>query len=173
MDLITLSNSTALFGALRSGEVDVLMSGSIDEDQRHTLHEMAKTGALQEGRGPAMEIGYITLLSNAPPLQDPTLRQALALSLNREEISDRVSYGLRQPLRALIPPSLLENPQSPWPAHSPERARQLLTQAGYCKGTHLTLPLTFRSNVPADKLLALTWQAQIKRDLSDLSLIHI
>ena len=173
LDLITLSNSTALFGALRSGEVDVLMSGSIDEDQRHTLHEMAKTGALQEGRGPAMEIGYITLLSNAPPLQDPTLRQALALSLNREEISDRVSYGLRQPLRALIPPSLLENPQSPWPAHSPERARQLLTQAGYCKGTHLTLPLTFRSNVPADKLLALTWQAQIKRDLSDCLVLNL
>ena len=173
LDLITLSNSTALFGALRSGEVDVLMSGSIDEDQRHTLHAMATAGALQEGRGPAMEIGYITLLSNAPPLQDPTLRQALALSLNREEISDRVSYGLRQPLRALIPPSLLDNPQSPWPAHSPERARQLLTQAGYCDGTHLTLPLTFRSNVPADKLLALTWQAQIKRDLSDCLVLNL
>ena len=105
MDLITLSNSTALFGALRNGEVDVLMSGSIDEDQRHTLHGMAKTGALQEGRGPAMEIGLHHPAQQRPPLQDPTLRQALALSLNREEISNRVSYGLRQPLRALIPPA--------------------------------------------------------------------
>ena len=44
LDLITLSNSTALYGALRSGEVDVLLSPSIDEDQRHALHEMAQKG---------------------------------------------------------------------------------------------------------------------------------
>ena len=105
LDLITLSNSTALFGALRSGEVDVLMSGSIDEDQRHTLHDMAKDGELREGVGPAMEIGYITLLSNAPPLQDPRLRQAVALSLNRQEISERVSYGLRKPCLLYTSPS--------------------------------------------------------------------
>ena len=167
LDLITLSNSTALFGALRSGEVDVLMSGSIDEDQRHTLHDMAKDGELREGVGPAMEIGYITLLSNAPPLQDPRLRQAVALSLNRQEISERVSYGLRQPLRALIPPSLMTSPTDSWPNNAPEQARSLFREAGYCDGRALTLPLTFRSNVPADKLLALTWQAQIKRDLND------
>ena len=36
LDLITLSNSTALYGALLSGEVDLLLSASIDENQRHT-----------------------------------------------------------------------------------------------------------------------------------------
>ena len=173
LDLITLRNSTALFGALRSGEVDVLLSGSIDEDQRRTLHAMAEDGRLQEGSGPAMEIGYITLLSHVPPLDNPTLRQAIALSLNRQEVSERVSYGLRTPLRALIPPSLLTQPSTPWPAHAPKQARALLRQAGYCEGTTLTLPLTFRSNVPADKLLALTWQAQIKRDLSDCLVLDL
>ena len=104
LDLITLSNSTALYGALRSGEVDLLLSASIDEDQRHTLHERASAGELHESVGPAMEIGYITLLSNREPFQDPNLRRALAVSLNRSEISERVSYGLRRPLRALVPP---------------------------------------------------------------------
>ena len=61
LDLITLSNSTALYGALRSGEVDVLLSPSIDEDQRHALHEKAQEGQLREAIGPATEIGYITL----------------------------------------------------------------------------------------------------------------
>ena len=173
LDLITLSNSTALFGALRSGEVDVLMSGSIDEDQRHTLHEMAREGRLREGVGPAMEIGYITLLSNAPPLQNPQLRQAIALSLNRDEVSERVSYGLRAPLRSLIPPSLRMTPTDSWPSHAPDKARSLFREAGYCDGRTLELPLTFRSNVPADKLLALTWQAQIKRDLSDCLVLDL
>ena len=167
LDLITLSNSTALYGALRSGEVDVLLSASIDEDQRYALHRKAEAGQLHEAVGPAMEIGYITLLSNAKPLQDPRLRRALSLSLNRTELSDRVSYGLRRPLRALVPPSLAGGGGPIWPAHDPNQARALLNSAGYCEGRPLQVPLTFRSNVPADKLLALTWQAQVKRDLSD------
>ena len=46
LDLISLSNSTALFGALRSGEVDVLLSPSIDEDQRYALNQQARAGQL-------------------------------------------------------------------------------------------------------------------------------
>ena len=167
IDLISLSNSTALFGALLSKEVDVLLSNSLDEDQRRALNRMATAGQLREGKGPALEIGYITLLSNSAPLNQPRLRQALAHSIDRSLISERVSYGLRQPLRSLIPPSLLGGQREPWPTYAPERARSLLKLSGYCKGNRLTVPLTFRSNVPADKLLALTWQAQVSRDLSD------
>ncbi len=173
LDLITLSNSTALYGALRSGEVDVLLSASIDEDQRHALHQQALRGELNEGVGPATGIGYITLLSNAKPLQDQRLRRALALSLNREEISRRVSYGLRTPLRSLVPPGLPGGGQNSWPTHDPKAARQLLSEAGYCDGQPLTIPLTFRSNVPADKLLALTWQAQVQRDLPDCLVLDL
>ena len=173
LDLITLSNSTALYGALRSGEVDVLLSPSIDEDQRHALHEQAQEGQLREAIGPATEIGYITLLSNVAPLKDPRLRQALALSINRQEISERVSYGLRRPLRSLVPPSISGALSSSWPAHDPTAARALLNDAGFCTGQPLRIPLTFRSNVPADKLLALTWQAQVKRDLSDCLVLEL
>jgi peptide/nickel transport system substrate-binding protein len=166
LDLITLSNSTALFGALKSGEVDVLLSASIDEDQRHALNQMADRGELNEGVGPAMGIGYVTLLSNESPLNNQSIRRALSLSLNREEISERVSYGLRRPLRALIPPSLPGGDRNSWPEYEPDAARALLRSQGFCDGNSLSIPLTFRSNVPADKLLALIWQAQVKRDLS-------
>jgi peptide/nickel transport system substrate-binding protein len=173
LDLISLSNSTALFGALRSGEVDVLLSASIDEDQRHALNQQAKQGDLHESVGPAMEIGYVTLLSNALPLSNQSLRQAISLSLDRDEVSTRVSYGLRKPLRALIPPTLPGGALAPWPRHNPEKAKSILQQEGYCQGTQLEVPLTFRSNVPADKLLALTWQAQVQRDLSDCMVLKL
>ena len=167
LDLIYLSNSTALFGAMRSGEVDVLLSDSIDEDQRLALNRMASEGRLREGQGPALVIGYITLLSNTPPLQNPVLRQALALSLDRDLINERVSRGLRPPLLSLVPPGLPGGNIEPWPRHDSARARNLFIQAGYCNGRVLNLPFTYRSNVPADRLMALTWQAQIKRDLAD------
>ena len=171
--LVSLSNSTALFGALVSGEGDVLVSQGIESDQRRALAERAGRGQLVEAIGPAVEIGYLTLLSNRPPLDQPLLRQAIALSLNRALISERVSYGIRAPLRSLVPPPLAGSEPPAWPSYNPTRARQLFRQAGYCQGRRLSLPLTFRSNVPADKLFALTWKAQLERDLSDCLQLEI
>lgn len=167
IDLVALSNSTALFGALQSGEVDVLLSTSLEIDQQAALRRRAAAGSLREGSGPALEIGYLTLLTDQPPLNDPRLREAVASSLDRRTISRRVTLGLRPPLRNLVPPSLKGSDPTAWPDYNPGRARQLYRQAGYCSGKRLSLPLTFRSNVPADKLFALTWQAQLRQDLGD------
>jgi peptide/nickel transport system substrate-binding protein len=49
----------------------------------------------------------------------------------------------------------------------------LFERAGYCRGRRLSLPLTFRSNVPSDRLFALTWQAQLRRDLGDCLSLEI
>ena len=48
IDLVALSNSTALFGALTSGEVDVLLSTSLEIDQQAALHRSALRGQLKE-----------------------------------------------------------------------------------------------------------------------------
>ena len=167
IDLVSLSNSTALYGALQSGEVDVLLSTSLEIDQQAALQRQAAAGSLREGSGPALEIGYLTLLTDQPPLNDPRLRQAVAYSLDRNTISRRVTLGLRPPLRELVPPSLKGSDPQAWPSYNPAKARQLYRQAGYCEGKRLALPLTFRSNIPADRMFALTWQAQLQQDLGD------
>jgi peptide/nickel transport system substrate-binding protein len=167
INLVALSNSTALFGALTSGEVDVLLSTSLEIDQQAALHRSALQHKLREGQGPALEIGYLSLLTDQPPLQSPGLRQAIALSLDRGTISKRVTLGLRSPLRDLVPPSLVGSDPQAWPSYNPKAARALYRQAGYCQGKRLRLPLTFRSNVPSDRLFALTWQAQLRQDLGD------
>jgi peptide/nickel transport system substrate-binding protein len=165
--IVTLSNSTALYGALRSGEVDVLLAGGLEIDHQQALHREALAGRLQEASGPSLNIGLLSLRSDQPPLADPRLRQALALSLDRRTLSERVSLGIRPPLRQLVPPSLPGSDPQAWPSYDPARARTLYRQAGYCQGRRLSLPLTFRSDVPSDRLFALTWQAQLRRDLGD------
>ena len=164
---VNLSNSTALYGALRSGEVDVLLSSGLEIDHQQALRRQAEAGQLRQASGPALELGLLSLLSDQPPLADPRLRRALALSLDRATISQRVSLGLRPPLRGLVPPPLPGSKPEAWPAVDLPAARQLLQQAGYCRGRRLQLPLTFRSDVPSDRLFALTWQAQLRRDLGD------
>lgn len=165
--LITLSNSTALYGSLLSGEVDVLISSGLESDQQQALNAKAKRGELTMGSGPAAEIGYLTLMSQLPPFNQASLRQAVALSINRPLISQRVSFGLRPPLRSLVPPPLAGSEPPAWPPYNPKAARALYQQSGYCTGKRLKLPLTFRSNVPSDRLFALTWQAQLSKDLGD------
>lgn len=167
LSLVTLSNSTALFGALRSGEVDLLLSSGLEIDHQRALHRDAQAGRLREAIGPALEIGFLSLLSDQPPLNSLVLRQAIAHSLDRRTLSERASLGIRPPLRQLVPPSLPGSKSDVWPAYDPGRARQLFRQAGYCQGRRFSLPLTFRSDIPTDRLLALTWQAQLQRDLGD------
>ncbi|QEY33263.1 ABC transporter substrate-binding protein [Synechococcus sp. RSCCF101] len=167
LDLISFSNSTALFGALLSDEVDVLLSSSLESDQQRALHQRAGQGGLKEAVGPALGITYLALRTDQPPLDRPELRRALALSVARRPVNARVSHGLNRPWRSVVPPSIGGSLAGAWPAYDPEQARRLLRQSGYCQGERLQLPLTFRSNSANDRLFALTWQAQIARDLGD------
>ncbi len=167
IDFINYINSSTLFGAIKTKEVDVLISNSIDDIQRLALNNMVKRNQLKSGEGNPIEIGYITFKSNKFPLENRTIREALSYTIDRELITQRVSFGTREPLRSIVPPHLHKRIFSPWPKYNPRIARSLLKKEGYCQADILSIPLTFRSNVPSDKLLALTWKDQIKRDLSD------
>tara|TARA_B100000700_G_scaffold288598_1_gene345231 strand:+ start:10574 stop:12154 length:1581 start_codon:yes stop_codon:yes gene_type:complete len=171
IEYINFTNSSTLFNAIRTKEVDVLISNSIDDMQRVALNNMAKKGLLNLGEGDPIEIGFITLKSNTFPLENKKIRQALSYTIDRNLISQQVSFGTREPIRSIVPPQLYKKEFSPWSSYNPDIARKLLKGEGYCERNILSIPLTFRSNIPADKLLALTWKDQIKRDLSDC--LHI
>ncbi len=141
--------------------------------QRLALNNMVNNGKLNSGEGDPIEIGYITFKSNILPLKNKKIREALSYTIDRELISQQVSFGTREPLRSIVPPKLLNKEFQPWSKYKPNIARALLKEQGYCEKDTLTIPLTFRSNIPADKLLALTWKEQIKRDLSDCIKIRL
>ena len=104
ISFIGYSNSSSLFGALKSKQIDVLLSNSIDDIQRNNLNSLSKNKEINEGMSPATEISFISLRTNSYPLNNLNVRLAIAKSLNREFISEKVSYGLRQPSRSLVPP---------------------------------------------------------------------
>ena len=99
--LVTLSNSTALLGALRSGEVDVLLSSGMEIDHQQALHQDARAGRLKEAVGPSMEIGFISLLSDQPPLATVTVRQAIAHSLIAAPSASGWVWGCAHPCASL------------------------------------------------------------------------
>ncbi len=173
VNFIGYSNSSSLFGALKSRQIDVLLSNSIDDSQRNNLNSLSKKNDIKEGNSPAIEISFISLRTNSYPFNNRSVRLAIAKSLNRQLISDKVSYGLRQPSRSLVPPILKKSKQGLWPEYDPIEAKNLLEKEGFCNGNILKLPLTFRSNVPSDKLIALTWQEDIKNILKECISIQL
>ncbi len=170
---INLNTSTSLFNAIKTGQIDILLSNSVEDGHRVALTKLSQKGILLEREGPAMQIGYIAFKSNSQILRNKDIRNGLKYSIDRKLISKQVSYGTRGILRTLTPPILGLKNDSPWPKYDSNLSQEFFKKAGFCKNKKINLPLTFRSNVPADKLLALTWQEQVKRDLSNCLEISI
>ena len=113
VNFVGYSNSSSLFGALKSKQVDVLLSNSIDDSQRKSLNDLSKDKQFNEGNSPFTELSFISLKTSSYPFSNFNLRLALAKSLNRKLISEKVSYGLRKPSRSIIPPILKKDNQEP------------------------------------------------------------
>jgi len=78
-----------------------------------------------------MDVGYLAFNTTKPPLNDPRVRRALALAIDREAILDRVFQGIGRPATSMIPPGLWSHGKSPPPPPPDyEGAKQLLAEAG-------------------------------------------
>ena len=173
INFVGYENSSSLYGALKSKQIDVLLSNSIEDIQRNELNLSSKEKKIREGVAPETQITFISLRTNSYPFNSLNIRLALSKSINRNLISKKVSYNLRKPLRNIVPPIFKESNQDFWPEYNPKEARMLLEKEGFCNGKKLKFPLTYRSNVPSDKLISLIIQEDIKENLSDCISINI
>ena len=85
--------------------------------------------------GPGMIVYFYRLNVRRPPLDDPRVRQAIGLAIDRREITDEVLRLGQIPATTLVPPGMpgYESPRSGL-GYDPERARALLAEAGFADG---------------------------------------
>lgn len=86
---------------------------------------------------PLLGVTYINFNTTKPPLNNPSVRRALALALERAAISQRVFSGARAPAHTLVPPNCNGYTS---PAGQPDdfaTARTLLAEAGFPGGKGL------------------------------------
>ena len=136
--------------ALVSGDVDI--ASNIPPDQIETLEsdpEVTLSGI------PIANIRTIVLNTRVPVTANKRMRQALSLAIDRQLIIDTIWGG-----RALLPHGYqfdnwgpLYNPDRPTPAYDPDRARELITEAGY-DGSTISLWLPIDTYTLADEVTA-------------------
>ena len=173
INFIGYNSSSSLYGAFRSNQIDVLLSNSIDDTIRFKLYQLSKEEKIKEGKSKPSEISFVSFKTINKPLDNKQIRIALSKTLNRELVSKKVSYGLRSPAKSIIPLIYTQKVSNSWQNYDPIEAKKILRKFGYCDGNILKLPLTYRSNVPSDKLIAIIWQKDVHDSMRDCLSIKI
>lgn len=139
---------------LRAGECDVMAQPS----PAH-LPLIRQNSKLKLYSQPSLNISYWAFNTRRPPLNDARVRQALNYAVNRATILDAVYFGAAEQAKSPVPPlvpghdHLLQDFR-----HDPDRARELLREAGYGNGFTLdiwAMPVSRPYNPNAKKMAEL------------------
>ncbi len=108
--------------------------------------------------GPGQNVGFVGFNVTVPPYDDVRVRRALNHAVNKEQICEYLFEGLAVPAKGVLPEGVLGYAPQKLPAYeyNPEKAKQLLSEAGYPDGfeTKLTTYTIPRPYNPMDARLA-------------------
>ncbi|WNV74219.1 ABC transporter substrate-binding protein [Geodermatophilus sp. DSM 44513] len=118
---------------LLSGQVDMMILPPVSDIEALQANEDVEVLLAESDR-----TIFIALDTNDPLLSDPQVRQALNHAVDKQAIVDNVLFGAAEVMDAPMAPSLFGYCQTGTYDYDPERARQLLAEAG-AEGASLEL----------------------------------
>jgi len=119
---------------LETGGVDIIYDVAANDASR--LSEGNKTKVI---KGPGYKFSYITMNMSLGPFDDIRVREALTISLNMEDIVESVYQGSAKLADSLMAPTVFGYKKVGPYEYNPERAKKLLSEAGYADNLHLVL----------------------------------
>jgi peptide/nickel transport system substrate-binding protein len=170
VDIQRFSSSSNLFNAFRSSAVDIAYL-SLNPDQISSLQKGAEAGNWQMISANGNTINYLLINVKSEPLNRIEVRQALAALINRSIINERVLQNQGEKLFSLIPTTFSDYKPTFYLKYGDgniEKAKQLLTQAGYTPENPAIVELWYASNSSNKGFLGLTLKALADRDLGGL-----
>lgn len=141
---------TAIAG-LRAGTIDVV---AIEDAQNFLM--IQNDPSLVSKRTPAIKIDTLELPGDIEPVDDPLVRKAILLALDKEAIMQAGIMGLGQVI-GIMPPAMtywaLSPDELPNQQRDVEQSKALLAEAGYPDGFDMTLRIivgyaTMSANAP-------------------------
>jgi ABC-type oligopeptide transport system substrate-binding subunit len=84
--------------------------------------------------GPSLHTQYLGFNLRQPPFDDPRVRRALAMAVDRERLAGRVARGYVFPAGGFLPPEMPGHSPGIGLPYDPDEARRLLAEAGYPGG---------------------------------------
>ena len=163
---ISESQSTRI-SMVESGQANITVEPSISEEQRLKDEGLYKVS-------PNLGAYYYSFNTAKPPFDNPLVRKAFSLAIDREMLVENVIKGGKKPAYAWVPPGI-KNPVTgvdfreeggDFTRYDPEEARRLLAKAGYPNGEGL-MPVTILYNTnEMHKAVAEVIQSMWKKNLN-------
>ena len=132
MTLRYFDDATAMNNALLSGGIDVI--GTLQSPE--SLERFESDDRFQVLEGTTNGELVLSMNNARPPFDDPQVRQAVKHALDRQAILDTTYAGYGELVGSMVPPTdpWYEDLTDLYP-HDPDKARDLLTEAGVTDAT--------------------------------------
>lgn len=146
--------------------INLFDSGKIDSVHSLPSIEVANQSKRPEYRRTSLFRTYFYgFNTQLPPVDDPLVRRAIAMAIDRDEVVKMLAGGER-PLSGWVPQGLLGSDPDVGVKFNPIEARALLKRAGYDGGKKKFPLISLSFNTNEDhKRIAENVQAQLKRNL--------
>ena len=117
--------------AFEDGDVDYVGIGSIDASWIKFDANLGPSLRVV----PSLFLSYIGFTTTTPPFDDVRVRQAFGAAVDWTRLVELAAVSDLVPAEGMIPPGIPGRPGGDWiPDHDPDRARDLLAEAGYPAG---------------------------------------
>ncbi|HPL28737.1 MAG TPA: ABC transporter substrate-binding protein [Anaerolineae bacterium] len=132
-----ITDPSSRMAALRAGEVDVIPELPVQE-----VAAVRQEADLKIIEVPFNGIQYIAVNNAQPPFDNVKVRQALNHAVDKQAVIDAAQFGIGVPIGSHMPPvtEYYVDLAGRYP-YNPEKAKQLLAEAGYPNGLETTMIL--------------------------------
>jgi peptide/nickel transport system substrate-binding protein len=146
---------------LRKGSADIAIN-ALTSDMVLTLERDPNLAVLH---APGTVLAYMAFNLRDPILRDARVRRALAYAIDRRPMLEYLQRGFARSANSVLPPeSWAYNGDVPAYNHNPERARQLLEQAGHPAVNGVRFHLTMKTSTEeSTRLTAAVLQQQLRQ----------
>ncbi|MBM9465908.1 ABC transporter substrate-binding protein [Nakamurella leprariae] len=131
-EILVQTSAPTRMNMLQTGQAELTYLDPSQADQ-------AVTAGLNTAPSKSLSIMSVSMNTGKPPFDDYRVRQAAEHAIDKQGIVDGVFFGIGNPVAQYLPPDYwaFDNdvtPENPEYAYDPEKARQLLAEAGYPDG---------------------------------------
>lgn len=120
--------------ALEAGDIDIALGAPMEDITR-----LQASPKLQVLTGRGMEAYHYQINMRKEPLGDIRVRRALNYAVDKDSVIKTLYQGLAVPLDSVIAPAIPAHVTVGAYEYNPDKAKQLLAQAGYSQGLKLVL----------------------------------
>jgi len=141
------SDFAAMVRRYEAGELDT--TDDLPADQMKSIKERF---GKQVQLGPWLGVWYLVINSSKPPFDNPKVRQALSMGVDREFVAEQIWGQTMQPGYSYVPPGVGNYGQSAMfdykemsPIDREDKAKALLKEAGFDAGKPLKLQIRYNT----------------------------